>query len=51
MTYSDRKELYRVIEKDRATKVLSFITSDRIGMEDVNCSGLHRSILLTFSKK
>ena len=33
MTYSDRKELYRVIEKDRATKVLSFITSDRKGME------------------
>ncbi len=33
MTYSDRKKLYRVIEKDRATKVLSFITSDRIGME------------------
>ena len=33
MTYSDRKKLYRVIEKDRATKVLSFITSDRKGME------------------
>ena len=35
MTYSQRKELYRSIERNRETKVLSFITSDRKGMETV----------------
>ena len=33
MKYSVRKEFYHCIEKDRETKVLSFITSDRIGMQ------------------
>ncbi|MCY3985608.1 MAG: serine protease, partial [Candidatus Dadabacteria bacterium] len=33
MGYSERKELYHKIEQDRETKVLSFITSDRKGME------------------
>ena len=35
MNYSERKKLYRRIERDRNTKVLSFITSDRKGMETV----------------
>ena len=35
MKYSDRKELYSRIEQDRETKVLSFITGDRQGMETV----------------
>ena len=35
MEYSKRKELYSCIERDRNTKVLSFITSDRKGMETV----------------
>lgn len=33
MGYSERRELYRSIERDRKTKVLSFITSGRRGME------------------
>lgn len=33
MNYSERKRLYRQIERDRESKVLSFITSDRRGME------------------
>ncbi len=33
MTYLDRKELYGSIERTRDTKVLSYITSDRLGME------------------
>lgn len=33
MGYSERKNLYHSIEQDRKTKVLSFITSDRQGME------------------
>ena len=33
MGYSRRKKLYQSIEKDRETKILSFITSDRSGME------------------
>ncbi len=33
MGYFERKELYHSIERDRKTKVLSFITSDRAGME------------------
>ncbi len=33
MNYSDRRELYTLIEQDRDTKVLSFITGDRKGME------------------
>ena len=33
MDYPKRQELYRQIEQDRETKVLSFITSDRKGME------------------
>ena len=33
MNYSERRDLYRRIEQDRQTKVLSFITSDRKGME------------------
>lgn len=35
MGYSERRKLYRSIERDRKTKVLSFITSDRQGMETV----------------
>ena len=35
MKYSERKELYSRIERNRETKVLSFITSDRKGMETV----------------
>ena len=35
MSYSDRKELYQRIEQNRETKVLSFITGDRKGMETV----------------
>jgi hypothetical protein len=35
MDYPKRQELYRQIEQDRETKVLSFITSDRMGMETV----------------
>ena len=35
MKYSERQELYSCIERDRETKVLSFITSDRKGMETV----------------
>ena len=35
MDYPKRQELYRQIEQDRETKVLSFITSDRKGMETV----------------
>ena len=35
MGYSERRELYRSIERDRKTKVLSFITSARKGMETV----------------
>ena len=33
MNYSVRQDIYRNIERDRDTKVLSFITSDRQGME------------------
>ena len=33
MKYSKRQELYQRIEADRKTKVLSFVTSDRAGME------------------
>ena len=33
MAYKDRQRLYKCIEKDRDTKVLSFVTSDRKGME------------------
>lgn len=33
MNYSERQKLYQQIEEDRETKVLSFITSDRTGME------------------
>ena len=33
MNYSDRQTVYRKIEEDRETKVLSFITSSRQGME------------------
>ena len=35
MDYPERQELYRQIEHNRETKVLSFITSDRKGMETV----------------
>ena len=35
MNYSERIELYRQIEDSRQTKVLSFITGDRRGMETV----------------
>ncbi len=35
MSYPERKKLYRRIERDRETKVLSFITSERQGMETV----------------
>ena len=35
MDYSKRQDLYRQIEQDRKTKVLSFITSDRKNMETV----------------
>ena len=35
MNYSKRQEIYRRIEQERETKVLSFITSDRKGMETV----------------
>ena len=35
MGYSKRHDLYRQIEQDRETKVLSFITSDRKNMETV----------------
>ena len=33
MNYLDRKKLYRRIERDRNTKVIAFVTSDRTGME------------------
>ena len=33
MNYSERKQIYHRIEKTRNTKVLSFITSDRLNME------------------
>ncbi len=33
MDYSTRRELYQHIEEDRDTKVLSFITSDRMNMQ------------------
>ena len=33
MNYSDRQKIYRKIEADRETKVLSYITSGRQGME------------------
>jgi hypothetical protein len=33
MNHAKRKPLYRRIEKDRKTKVLTFVTSDRVGME------------------
>ena len=33
MNYQKRKQLYRKIEKDRKSKVLAFVTSDRKGME------------------
>ena len=35
MKYSERQKIYRSIEQERETKVLSFITSDRKGMETV----------------
>ena len=35
MKYSERKELYEKIEADRKSNVLSFVTSDRAGMETV----------------
>lgn len=33
MVYSARRDLYRTVEAERQTKVLSFVTSDRAGME------------------
>jgi hypothetical protein len=33
MAYPDRLEIYKQIEKTRKTKVLAFVTSDRVGME------------------
>ena len=33
MRYSDRLELYRQIEQERESAVLTYITSDRLGME------------------
>lgn len=33
MDYATRQKLYRKIERDRKTKVLAFVTSDRVGME------------------
>jgi len=33
MDHATRKKLYRKIERERETKVLAFVTSDRVGME------------------
>lgn len=33
MSYSDRLKLYQEIEKDRDTAVLTYVTSDRLGMQ------------------
>ena len=33
MRYSDRLELYQQIEKERNSVVLTYVTSDRLGME------------------
>ena len=33
MSFSDRLELYRQIEKERGSSVLTYVTSDRAGME------------------
>ncbi len=35
MDHKTRQKLYRKIEKDRSTKIITFITSDRVGMETV----------------
>jgi hypothetical protein len=35
LDYKTRRALYRKIEKERGTKVLTFVTSDRQGMETV----------------
>jgi len=33
MDYKTRRRIYKQVEKDRGTKVLAFMTSDRQGME------------------
>ncbi|HEY7242571.1 MAG TPA: hypothetical protein VH678_01645 [Xanthobacteraceae bacterium] len=33
MNYATRKRIYRAVERDRGSKLLAFVTSDRIGME------------------
>lgn len=48
MTYIERKKVYKRIEKERKTKVLSFVTSDRAGFETKiapDCIDLFVSIL------
>jgi|SRR6516162_5580516 hypothetical protein len=35
MDYKSRQPLYRKIERERSSKLLSFITSDRVGMETI----------------
>ena len=35
MNYKTRRSLYRQIERDRTTRVLTFVTSDRAGMETI----------------
>ena len=35
MNYKTRRTLYRQIERDRTTRVLTFVTSDRAGMETI----------------
>jgi len=33
MNFADRKKIYRAVEKQRQTKIITFVTSDRAGME------------------
>lgn len=42
--YTDRKKLYRDVEKERKSKVISYITGDRSGME----TRIHREVLDLF---
>src|SRR5262249_34748678 len=35
MDYKSRQPLYRKIERERSSKLLSFVTSDRVGMETI----------------
>ena len=44
MRYSDRLELYRQIEQERESAVLTYITSDRLGMETAISSDVIESV-------